>query len=194
MKEKDMKQRILDASREVFTRFGYKKASMELISEKLGMTKGSLYYYFKDKEEIFREMIEREAEKIIERIEKVIEGVEDPLLKLKKYFQIRMDMFLDIANRFKSFSKEYLEEHNFIERIRKRYDQYEYSKIKEILELGIKTKKFFIKNTDFTAFAIVVAAKGLEYEIATSFSKKGLKEKIDGLIDILFYGIVKREG
>lgn len=194
MNKNVVKQRILDAASDVFMMFGFKKASLELISKRLGMTKSSLYYYFKDKEEIFREIIEQEAKIIMEKIEKSVSEIEDPVLKLKKYFEVRMLLFLDIAKKYRSFSKEYLEEYNFVERMRKRYDIYEFEKIKEILEYGIKIGKFVIKNIELTAFAIVSASKGLEYEIATNLPKKGLKEKLDGLIDILFFGIVKKEG
>lgn len=194
MKKEKMRRRIIEAAKEVFMVLGFKKTSMDIISRKLGMTKSSIYYYFKDKEELFKEIIEEEAKMMIEKIEEEIKDIKEPVLKLKKYFEVRMKLFLDIAKKFKSFSKEYLEEHNFVERIRKSYDIYEFNKIKEILEYGIKMGKFSIENTDLTAFAIVSASKGLEYDIATKISKKGLNEKLEGLINILFYGIVKKEG
>lgn len=193
MKKDFMKQKIIDTAKEVFMRFGFRKTSVEMISKKLGITKSSLYYYFRNKEEIFKEIIEQEARKMIDKIDKALEGIEDPVLKMKKYFLIRMELFLDIAKKFRSFSTEYLKEHNFIEKIRKRYDIYETKKIKEILEYGVKFGKFSIENVELTAFAIVSAAKGLEYEIATSLKRENLKEKLESLIDILFFGIARKE-
>jgi AcrR family transcriptional regulator len=43
---------ILKAAAAVFRRHGYHGASVQKIAHELGMTKGNLYYYFKDKEEI----------------------------------------------------------------------------------------------------------------------------------------------
>jgi AcrR family transcriptional regulator len=43
---------ILRAAAAVFRRHGYHGASVQEIARELGMTKGNLYYYFKDKEEI----------------------------------------------------------------------------------------------------------------------------------------------
>uniref|UniRef100_A0A7C4YAB4 TetR/AcrR family transcriptional regulator n=1 Tax=candidate division WOR-3 bacterium TaxID=2052148 RepID=A0A7C4YAB4_UNCW3 len=192
MREKDMKEKIISVARDVFTSFGFKKTSMEMISKKLGVTKSSLYYYFKDKEDIFKEIIEREAKEIIDKIEKSIERIEDPEKKLKEYFNVRMRFFLNIANRFKTFKEEYFEEYNFIGRIRKNYDKYEYEKVKEIIEEGVKKGRFVIKNVELTAFAIVSAAKGLEYEIATRIKRKNLTKNLENLIDILFYGIVQK--
>ncbi len=53
---------ILDASRDLFARFGYKKTTMEDIAMALRKGKSSLYYYFKNKEEIFQAVIELESE------------------------------------------------------------------------------------------------------------------------------------
>jgi len=46
---------ILDAAQKRFARFGVGKVTMEEISADLGMSKAALYYYFKTKEEIFRQ-------------------------------------------------------------------------------------------------------------------------------------------
>jgi len=46
------RQRILDAGRELFVERGYAGTSVRDIADRLGMTKGSLYYHFTAKEEL----------------------------------------------------------------------------------------------------------------------------------------------
>lgn len=46
-------QRILDAAQKVFSEKGYHEARMEDIAEKVGVSKRTLYLYFKNKEELF---------------------------------------------------------------------------------------------------------------------------------------------
>ena len=58
---KGMRENIVSAATEVFSRYGFKKTSMEDIARALRMGKSSIYYYFKGKEEIFQAVVDREA-------------------------------------------------------------------------------------------------------------------------------------
>ena len=51
MEEK--KHQILEASKNLFSRLGYNKTSVDDISQAVGMKKSSLYYYFRNKEDMF---------------------------------------------------------------------------------------------------------------------------------------------
>lgn len=44
---------ILNAAMEVFAKYDYKKASTDLIAAKAGISKGSLFYYFRNKKELY---------------------------------------------------------------------------------------------------------------------------------------------
>jgi AcrR family transcriptional regulator len=63
---------LLDAAREVFTACGYADASMEEIAERAGVTRGPLYHYFDDKQDLFR-AVYAEVERYL--AEKVMLGV-----------------------------------------------------------------------------------------------------------------------
>ena len=56
----DHKNEILDAARSVFGEYGFKKVTMDDIARKLDMTRSALYYYYKNKEDIFIEVINYE--------------------------------------------------------------------------------------------------------------------------------------
>ncbi|WP_123905427.1 TetR/AcrR family transcriptional regulator [Sphingobium cloacae] len=49
----DRRQAILDVATEMFREVGYARASMAAISARIGGSKGTLYRYFKSKEELF---------------------------------------------------------------------------------------------------------------------------------------------
>lgn len=54
MATKDQKKaEIAKAARDLFTEFGYKSVSMEQIAMRANVAKGTLYLYFKDKEDLF---------------------------------------------------------------------------------------------------------------------------------------------
>jgi AcrR family transcriptional regulator len=49
---------IIESAAQVFTEKGYHKTKMDDIAEKLGVSKGAIYQYFKSKEQIFVEVID----------------------------------------------------------------------------------------------------------------------------------------
>ena len=53
----DTRQRILDIAVDLFIEQGYAGTSVRDISERLGMTKGSLYYHFASKEEVLNALV-----------------------------------------------------------------------------------------------------------------------------------------
>lgn len=52
-------KKILDSAYEVFTDTPYSKASTNMIVDKAGISKGKLFYYFKDKRTLFNYLIEQ---------------------------------------------------------------------------------------------------------------------------------------
>jgi AcrR family transcriptional regulator len=48
-----LKKRILDVSKQEFANHGYEDASYNKIIQKIGISKGSMYYYFENKEDLF---------------------------------------------------------------------------------------------------------------------------------------------
>lgn len=58
----DKRRHILDGAHTVFTAQGFDAASMNEIAAAAGVSKGTLYVYFADKEHLFLALIERERE------------------------------------------------------------------------------------------------------------------------------------
>ena len=51
--DETLKARILDVSKQEFATHGYENASYNKIIQKIGISKGSMYYYFENKEDLF---------------------------------------------------------------------------------------------------------------------------------------------
>jgi len=62
---------ILESAVGAFGRHGYHGTSMEEIGDRLLMTKGSLYYYFRDKEEILFAVHDRALDRILAELARV---------------------------------------------------------------------------------------------------------------------------
>jgi AcrR family transcriptional regulator len=61
-KEEELKERILVEANQLFMRFGLKKTTMDDIAKSVGMAKSSLYYYFKNKDDVFESVLVREMD------------------------------------------------------------------------------------------------------------------------------------
>ncbi len=68
-KTKERKKEILEAARKVFFDNGYEKTSVDMIADLAGVAKGTVYLYFKSKQQVFMAV----TLDIMERFEKVIE-------------------------------------------------------------------------------------------------------------------------
>lgn len=53
----EKKQHIMTAAAEVFTRYGFKKASMQDIADAAMMSRAALYLHFKNKDDLFRSLM-----------------------------------------------------------------------------------------------------------------------------------------
>lgn len=65
--EPERQEKILEAAGEEFAEHGYAAASVNRVVERAGLSKGSLYYYFDDKNDLFTTAIERATARLIER-------------------------------------------------------------------------------------------------------------------------------
>jgi len=59
------RSQILDGAKRCFLSVGFEAASMNDITSEAGVSKGTLYVYFKDKQDLFKELIDREKSAVM---------------------------------------------------------------------------------------------------------------------------------
>ena len=84
---------ILSAAERIFSEQGYFHARMDDIAERAELAKGTLYYYFKSKDEIYVHLLERETKKIHEEIQRRIAGRESFLELLEMWIDFYLEYF-----------------------------------------------------------------------------------------------------
>ena len=75
---------ILDTSAKLFSQHGYKEVSIRDIAQACGMTNAALYYHFKNKEDLFLAMLERDHEKTLVALREAANGPGDLREDLKQ--------------------------------------------------------------------------------------------------------------
>lgn len=96
------KQIIYDSAINVFSNNGYNGATMDEISSNAGISKGTLYYHFKSKEEIFKYIISEGMKKMKEEIDNAASNVDEPCEKLKIVFRTQINIARENSNFFKA--------------------------------------------------------------------------------------------
>lgn len=188
----EARSKIIEIARDIFTHFGFKKTTMEEIAAASRKGKSSIYYYFNSKEDVFKAVVEKEADELKAELAEKVLVIEDPMERLKEYISFRMKKLKQLSNFYAALKSEYLSYLDFIEKIRKTYDNEEIAIVKRILEDGIYKGKFLIEDPGLSALAIVTAMKGLEVPLLLTDKNVDVDGCIDHLINMLYYGMVKR--
>lgn len=78
------RQFIFEAAAGVFTKKGYHKTTVEEIAAAIGVSKGTIYYYFKNKEELYLAIIQEGIDLFHEELAKVAQSSGGPQDKIRK--------------------------------------------------------------------------------------------------------------
>lgn len=189
----EVRAHIVDVARKIFTRYGYRKTTMEEIAAATRKGKSSIYYYFPGKEDIFKAVVEKEAGELQARMDKVLRADDEPLEKLKSYIFFRLHHVRTVENFYAALNEDSLSHLDFILEIRKNFDFEEMRLVQEILEEGMKNGSIQLSSSEIGAIAISTMMKGLELPLLLSSDHKSDRgELLEDLVRVVFYGIVKR--
>jgi AcrR family transcriptional regulator len=188
----EVRDSIVHVAGKIFTRYGFRKTTMEEIAHASRKGKSSIYYYFPSKEDIFRAVVEKEALELKKDLRRAIQQLDDPIEQLKTYILFRMHKLKTLTNFYTALKSDHLAHMEFIEEIRRDFDRDEIKLVKEILHSGTQRGKFVIDDPDLGAVALVTAMKGLEVPLFIKKEYGNIEARLDSFINFLFYGLVRR--
>ena len=88
--KEDMRSLILDAARKVFLEKGYSQTSIRNIAEEMEYSPGTIYLYFKDKDEVFHALHEEGFRRMLEKMQP-LEHVPDPFERLRAMGRVYLE-------------------------------------------------------------------------------------------------------
>jgi TetR/AcrR family fatty acid metabolism transcriptional regulator len=110
MTKDDKREKLLEAAVEVFTEQGYHNAKISKIAEIAGIGAGSVYLYFKGKEQILEEMFVNAWVRIDARLEVLREG---EIISATEQICRFVDLVLDMVEQKPRLALLFLHEHRF---------------------------------------------------------------------------------
>lgn len=156
---------MIDVAQCLFGIHGFEKVSMNDIADELNMSKASLYYYFPDKENLCKAVLEREKTQFITEVSELVSSIKDADKMLKEYSLVRISYF----NRFLNLSRLRQETYSTLRPVFREvltiFKEKEKEMIVKILKKGLSEGIFFIDNPDETASLYLDLLKGLGVNI-----------------------------
>lgn len=182
------KEQIILSARNLFTKFGYKKVSMDEIAHDAGVTKRTVYSYFKDKKELFEYFITEELLKMKKKLEKIEKEEPDTITAFHKMiyelikYKKESNLFDLISREAEIFKSE--EAISFTNKIDNEIIGYIKEKIVVKMDEG-KIKKL---DADLCAFIVYTIYKN----ILLNYSSQNLNEKeiSENIMTILKDGLI----
>ena len=108
-KERDRKLReadILKAAEHIFATKGYHNSAILDIAEEAQYAVGTIYLYFRNKQDLYLTLIERKTEELFTTIKEKVEKVNDPRAKIRVLVEEQLSYFEDNEDFFRIYFSE----------------------------------------------------------------------------------------
>lgn len=185
----EVKEKIVQAAIATFSKYGYDKTRMDDIAESANLGKGTLYLYFKSKEELFYAISENSIKELKEQLSKLFSKKEDLVQDAEKFY----DQYRNLIHDSEKVSFEMIAESSRNPKLRKAlYEQRMkvYDIVIDYLRRQIE-KGFFRKDMDVNAIAsgLVALYDGLTISKLLGISEYHNKKAWTQTIRAIFTGI-----
>ncbi|MFV0390412.1 MAG: TetR/AcrR family transcriptional regulator [Paludibacteraceae bacterium] len=183
------KQQLIDVARELFGSFGKKNVTMNEIAEASSKGRRTLYTYFRNKEDVYKAVVENELRLVAEALKANSSQDTDSYDKLKGHIITHLDSVKKSVTRNGSLRADFFKDIYEVERSRIRLDAIELGLIKNILTKGVEKGEFKSLDVEIISVIILYALKGLEVPyIRQNISSEFEKNKSE-VVEFIFKGI-----
>lgn len=187
-----MKEQILIIAFKHFAKYGYAKTTLSGIAEELGKRKSALYYYYKNKEDIFEAIVRLEAENFLLELEEVFKRDQSEEDLIRMYIKARISAMHMVSVRYRSLKEELFTLLPVIERVRMPYLSEEVKLLNETIRRGIKEGVFSASHPSHLARVITYTLKGLEIPMYVSDQLSYDPKEVQSLTELLINGLKSR--
>lgn len=160
---------IIDAAEVVFNRQGYDNTKMEDIAKQIGMSKGSVYFYFSSKENLYMAITYRAYEALIDLFHRTIfenrgkKGVDSVLAIMRAFMDFSVENFL--------YSEAMLNYFSFVRTTGQGKDN---NKLTE----GMKESLFYQKVMGIQSTPVEITVKEIEKGMKDGSIRSGVKPQM----------------
>ena len=141
-KDAKVREQILEAAIRVYIKWGLKKTTMEDIAAEAGKGKATLYYYFKNKEDVFISVLKKlivESEKIIRDKILQYDSVAD---RLEQYMLASYEIAKKSISIFNFLRMDIRDDIRMVKMIQDRFEEHSHRVISGLIGYGVSKGSF----------------------------------------------------
>lgn len=189
------RQEMLDAALELFSEKGYHNVSMHEIARKSEFAIGTLYKFFKNKQDLYKALLLAKSNEFHEAITAAIEEPDEETEKLRNYVRAKGQLFRDNLSVVRLYFGEtrgagFNIMAGLDREIRERYDHV-LEALASVFRRGIKRKRFMrIADPYSLAVAIESLTNAFLFLWLEAPERHPYPEDPDTILNILFEGLV----
>lgn len=170
MNEKELQTRkvIIETARNLFRQYGYEKTSIDQIAKAAHKAKGSVYYHFKGKEEVFKSALEEELDHLKHIL---IDVIQNPSFSIENRFEQYIIRRMECLHDAYAYHITLMQDLSVngstlpsVIQLRKDFEQWEHDIMMRLTEEGIKTMQLQDIQPEIMADLIKMLVKGLEIQ------------------------------
>lgn len=192
MNLKNSKEAILNHALAIFGKLGFHKTTMADIAEASKRGRRTIYTYFKNKEEVYEAVVEREIEKVIHEFKNEIEQTELIKNKFYVYINSRLRAIIKLTQNYEALRVAFINNYKWVDKIRKKLDKEEKQILIQLFSLKEAADVFDINQLEISIENIMLMIKGVEYKLIKVNNEKTTQQHIENLQLLLLNGLLKR--
>jgi AcrR family transcriptional regulator len=197
----DTYQFIIHVSYQLFMELGYRKVSTRMIAEHCGITQPALYHHFKNKQDIYKEVINasiKQTEQALLNITKKFENLQECLYQIAIYFlenyqEDLMQMFHDLQHEMPADVQTHLRirwQEGFLNPIIQVFDQEEKN------NANISYNKIESNSQEIALMFLQYIQTAMQpsymKELSSNQQKKEIQRKAKLIVHLFLFGLVDR--
>jgi AcrR family transcriptional regulator len=158
----------------------------------VGLGTTALYYYFKNKMDLFKAVSEREGADILTALEAAVERETDPGRRLRAFCLIRFKLLAEKYEVLQISERVHRELLELSQKIQVSVHQSEGALLEKIIHQGIQTGLFKKVDVPLLAAFIQQTFRYLDAPWGYFSGRKELEKRVDFALDILLHGLEAR--
>ena len=180
------KQKILDVAMQVFSTYGYEGASIRAIAKAAGISIGGVYLYFRNKEELYLNLIKDRIEEQVLTTKEAVSYAGSPEDGLRTF----LSLHLEYGVKNKELILINIREHGYAfgREIKRKFLRSQIELLMKVLDEGTAARVFRACNTEEAARIIMATLRGVVLSIALE-GESAITER--GLGDLIIQGLLR---
>ena len=188
------RQKLIDIARQLFAKNGVANTTMNDIAVVSGKGRRTLYTYFNSKEEVYSAVIESELERLSGKLDEVAAMKMRPLDKVIELIYTHLIMIRETVVRNGNLRAEFFRNIWMVEKVRKKFDDYEIDLFRKVYQEGKADGEFDIDDVNLVADITHYCIKGLEVPFIYGRIGHGLTEEANKpLVAKVVYGALGKK-